>query len=61
MWQVRPQGEGVTKIKWLDETQLKIAPILVTSYNNQYNFFKNLICDIQQVFVGYHEEKKPKK
>jgi hypothetical protein len=28
-------GEGVTKIKWLDNAQLNIAPILVTSCNNQ--------------------------
>jgi hypothetical protein len=44
----------------LDHAQIHIAPILITSCNNQYRMFYSFTCDIQQVFVGYHEKKNPK-
>lgn len=44
----------------MDHAQINIAPILITSCNNQYRFLKKITCDIQQVFVGYHEKKNQK-
>lgn len=44
----------------MDHAQINIAPILITSCNNQYRFKIFFTCDIQQVFVGYHEKKNQK-